>query len=112
MILSFGLLLSIHGQPLTSAKVVEVTNYNEVLSQITYPRSSKENGIEGEVIVSVIIDEFGNIASHEFVSYPCNELKAEVANALPKFKFSPALNEAGETITSRFTIPIKFELTI
>lgn len=112
MLLSFTLIICVYGQPLSSAKVVEVTNYEEVLSQIVYPQVCKEKGIEGKVIVSLEIDEQGNVVSHEFISSPCSDLKEVVYNSLAKFNFSPAVNDSGQTIKSRITMPVNFELTI
>lgn len=112
MLLSLSLILCAYGQPLSSAKVVEVTNYKEVLSQIEYPQTSKENGIEGKVVVSLTIDERGNLVSHEFISYPCSHLKEVVQKAIPKLKFNAAVNDYGQAVTSRITMPVNFELTI
>ena len=111
MLLSVTLLCA-YSQPLTSAKDVEVTNYTEVISQIEYPRDSKEKGIEGTVIVSLEIDHQGNLVGHEFISYPCNALAGVVKESLAKLQFSPATNDAGNAITSRITMPVKFELSI
>ena len=112
MLLSLALIISTYAQPLPSAKDVEVTNYKEVLSQIVYPQICKEKGIEGKVIVSLEIDEQGNVISHEFVSFPCSDLKEVVYNSLAKFNFNPAVNDNGQTIKSRITMPVNFELTI
>ena len=112
VLLSFTFLISAYGQPLSSAKVVEVTNYKEVLSQIVYPQVCKEKGIEGKVIVSLEVDERGKVVSHDFISFPCTDLRDVVKNALPEFNFNPAINDSGQKITSRITMPVKFELTI
>ncbi len=104
--------LCVYSQPLSSAKDVEVTNYQEVISQIEYPQVSKENGIEGIVIVSLEIDSRGDLVDHEFISYPCTSLKEVVQESLEKLTFSPAVDDAGKAITTRITMPVKFELSI
>ncbi len=111
-VLSFVLVTSVFAQPLPSAKNVEVTNYKEVLSQIDYPQVCRENGIEGVVLVSLNIDEQGKLVGHEFISYPCSDLKSAVKESLSKLKFSAAVGESGKAITSRITMPVKFELSI
>jgi len=112
MLLSVCFILFVNGQPLPSAKVVEVTNYKEVLSQIDYPQSCMKEGIEGRVIVSLKVDAKGNLVSHEFITYPCSDLKRAVTEALPKLKFNPAINQHGNAVVGRITMPINFKLTI
>ena len=111
MLLSLTL-ICVYSQPLTTAKDVEVTNYKEVVSQIVYPQDSKEQGIEGTVIVSLEVDHQGKLVSHEFISYPCSALQDAVKESLVKLQFNPAKNAAGQNITSRITMPVKFELSI
>ncbi|MEM6735293.1 MAG: energy transducer TonB [Bacteroidota bacterium] len=112
MILTICFVLNVYAQEDTYARVVEVTNYKEVVSKIQYPRNCKEQGIEGRVIVSLKIDESGNLISHEFVSFPCVDMKEVVKNALSGFTFKPAINQDGQTIASRITLPVNFELSI
>ncbi|MEM6814389.1 MAG: TonB family protein [Bacteroidota bacterium] len=112
MILSIYFALNVYAQENISAKVVEVTNYKEVVSKIQYPKYCKEQGIEGKVIVSLKIDQSGNLISHEFVSFPCVDMKEVVKNALSGFTFNPAVNQHGQTVASQITLPITFELSI
>ena len=112
MLLSVCLTVFANGQPLSSAKAAEVTNYKEVLSQINYPRACMRKGIEGRVIVSLKVDAKGNLMGHEFISYPCKDLKEAVTDALPKLKFNPAINQHGNAVAGRITIPITFRLAI
>ena len=110
----FSLLLiaSIYAQPMAEARDLEVTNYKQVVSQIEYPQVCKEKGIEGSVIVSLEIGKDGKVVSHEFISFPCTDLRDVVKDALTKFTFNPAINDHGQAIPSRITMPVKFELTI
>jgi len=108
----FAYIFGVNSQPLSAAKEVEVSNYKEVVSQIVYPKVCKEKGIEGTVIVSLEINKQGKLVNHEFISSPCSDLKTAVDNAITKLKFSPAIDEAGQTISSRITMPVKFELSI
>lgn len=112
LLLMLGVFASLVAQPIPFEKDIEVLNYKEVLSQIEYPQVCKEKGIEGKVIVSLEIDKRGNIVNHEFVSFPCTDLRDAVKNSLSKFSFTPAINSNGQAITSRITMPVKFELTI
>lgn len=112
MLFSLLIMVSVYAQPIAEARDIEVTNYKEVVSQIEYPQVCKEKGIEGRVIVSLEIDEYGNVVGHEFVSFPCTDLRDVVKDALTEFNFNPAVDSRGQAITSRITMPVKFELTI
>lgn len=112
ILLSLTIVTFVFGQPLSSAKAVEVTNYEQVVSEITYPKACKEKGIEGTVIVSLEIDKKGKIVNHEFISLPSVEFKDVVTESLSKFEFDVAIGEDGQSMSSRITMPIKFILTI
>lgn len=94
------------------AKEAKVTNYKEVLSQIEYPQVCREQGIEGKVIVHLIINENGEISNHEFASYPCTDLRDAVENSLSQLQFIPARNDKGEAVKGAFTLPVNFKLTL
>ena len=112
MLLSLLLVVSLYAQPMAEARDLEITNYKEVVSQIEYPQVCKEKGIEGQVLVSLEIGIDGNVISHQFISFPCTDLRDVVQDALSKFTFNPAVDDHGQAIPSRITMPVKFELTI
>ncbi|MEM6642747.1 MAG: energy transducer TonB [Bacteroidota bacterium] len=99
-------------QPMPASRVASISNYQEVLTEIKYPKIGKEKGIEGQVILSLTINEQGKLLKHSFVSSPSREFEEAVKHALPKLRFIPAINEEGITTSSTLTLPIKFELTI
>ncbi|MEP4534263.1 MAG: energy transducer TonB [Cyclobacteriaceae bacterium] len=87
-------------------------NLSEVINSIEYPMVSRENGVEGRVVVLVRINEEGNVTSSEVISTPCNNLKAAVEDAITDLHFTPAKNAKGEAVATAIKIPIDFELTI
>ncbi len=88
------------------------TNYKEVISKIEYPKTSKQKGIEGKVIVSLKVDKYGKVINHRFDSYPCTDLRDAVKKVLTDLRFEPAKNSRGEEITGFIAIPINFKLDI
>lgn len=87
-------------------------NYSEVISKIEYPEQSKKNGIEGTVIVTLKIDEVGNVINHEFKSYPCTDLRDAVKAVIKDLKFTPAKNAEGTAVVGKIEMPVNFTLTI
>lgn len=112
VLLFLSILFGVNGQQVTKEKDIQVSNYEEVLSEIEYPQICREKGIEGKVIVLLEIDEEGNIIYQKFISYSSVDLMIAVEKSLQKFRFKPAMNETGQTIASRITMPVKFKLTI
>lgn len=94
------------------AKQVKLTNYKDVISEIEYPQVCKTKGIEGKVIVSLMVDANGEIVESEFLSFPCDDLKEAVSDVLPELKFSPARDENGKAIKGKFILPVNFKLNI
>ena len=87
-------------------------NYAEVISEIEYPKVCKEKGIEGTVLVTLKIDEVGNVINHKFESYPCTDLRDAVKAVIKDLKFTPARNDEGTPVVGKIAVPVNFKLTI
>lgn len=77
---------------------------------VKYPVIAQENGIQGKVYVSFVIDETGNIASVDLlrgVDISLDNEALRVVRALPKWK--PG-KQGGKPVKVRFSVPIHFEL--
>lgn len=93
-------------------ELAKIKNYKEVVSKIEYPQISKEQGIEGKVIVSINIDEVGNIKDYKFLSSPCKNLTNAVEKSIKNLQFSPAKDTNGNPIAGKVVLPVDFKLTI
>ncbi|MEQ6165806.1 TonB family protein [Ekhidna sp. MALMAid0563] len=87
-------------------------NYKEVISNIEYPLECKEKGIEGQVLVTLKIDQNGKVINQHFEKYPCTDLRDAVKDILPKLNFEPAKNSKGEAVVGLIAVPVNFKLTI
>lgn len=94
------------------AESPKALNYKEVISDIEYPQVCKEKGIEGQVLVTLKIDQFGKVINHRFESYPCTDLRDAVKKVLPNLNFTPAKNSNGEAVVGLIAVPVNFKLTI
>lgn len=101
-----------NGKGKGEAESPKPTNYKEVISQIEYPQVCKEKGIEGQVVVTLKIDEAGNVINHEFGSYPCTDLRDAVKDVIKDLKFKPAKDKNGNAVVGKIAVPVNFELTI
>ncbi|MGA9520157.1 MAG: TonB family protein [Myxococcaceae bacterium] len=74
--------------------------------KIPYPPDAKRAGIEGTVVLSVKIDEKGNVVAVKILSGPGYGMNEAAADAVRRFKYSPAIQggePVGTEITHRYT---------
>ena len=78
---------------------------------IKYPTIAQENGIQGRVIVQMVVTKEGDLAEAKVVSGVDPNLDAEalrVINSMPKWK--PG-KQNGEAVNVKYTIPVMFRLS-
>ena len=70
---------------------------------------AKEAGIEGMVVVRVLVDKQGKYEKHMVLKNPHPILTQAVENKLSKLVFKPAI-VTGRPADTWVTLPIKFQL--
>lgn len=81
-----------------------------IATNIKYPRVASQQGLEGRVIVTFVINGQGEVANVEVVKGiggGCDEEAIRVIKSLPKWK--PG-KQNGRPVSVKFTVPIKFAL--
>ncbi len=78
-------------------------------AKIAYPEEARQAGIEGTVILRVLIDKKGNYVKHIVMSSPHPLLTKAVETHIQKYKFTPAIKD-GKPICYWLTMPFKFQL--
>jgi protein TonB len=84
--------------------------YQYIFEKIRYPANARENGIQGQVIVSFIVSSEGEIQNPVIlrgIGGGCNEEVLRVINAMPNW--IPAVHD-GKNVATKFTMPVKFVL--
>ncbi len=114
-VLSFQALASDPGKKKKSEAVAikpRVTNIQEVMGGDIYPVQLRKEGIEGEVIVEVLLDEAGAVLEYK-VSHTSNEmLEKLVTERLELLQFEPAKNALGMNVQSKTKLPFQFTLDV
>lgn len=78
---------------------------------IKYPTAAQEAGIQGQVVIQMIVDKDGHIRDPKIVRGVSPELNAEalrIVSGMPKW--IPG-KQKGKNVATRFTLPIRFRLT-
>jgi periplasmic protein TonB len=84
-------------------------NLDELKGLIGYPKMAVEAGIEGKVIVRVLIDKHGNYKSHKVLKDAHPILNSAVNDKIHLLKMTPGI-QAGKPISVWVTLPFNFEL--
>lgn len=87
----------------------EMTNNANVISRIVYPAEARRNGIEGLVIVKMLVDENGEASRMEILKGIGHGCDKEALRVLRRAKFKPATYE-GQPVKAWHTHPIKFKI--
>jgi protein TonB len=74
-----------------------------------YPVQAKKDGIEGEVVMLLTIDQFGKVALVKKISGPGHGLDEAALGAAKKFKFKPATFH-GESVATEIRYVYSFEI--
>ncbi|MDX2283861.1 MAG: TonB family protein [Bacteroidia bacterium] len=84
-------------------------NVDEIRKLIGYPQIAKDAGIEGNVVVRVLVDKRGAYVRHKVISQAHPVLSSAVEAQIGKLKFSPAI-QGGKPIQFWVNIPFSFKL--
>jgi TonB family protein len=77
---------------------------------LSYPEKARKAGIEGQVVLEVVVDRTGSIRDLT-VKQSDNELLREAAlQAVKEQTFEPGHREDGERVPVRITLPVTFKL--
>jgi TonB family C-terminal domain len=79
-------------------------------TSIKYPVSAQENGIQGRVIASFIVNKDGSVSDIEVVRSVDPALDAEATRVINTFpKWEPG-KQRGQAVAVKYTVPITFRL--
>lgn len=79
-------------------------------TNLTYPRYAKENGMEGRVVVTFVVETDGSISDIKLVKDPGYGMGDEVVRVIklmPRWK--PGMHN-GKAVRVKFVIPINFDI--
>ena len=83
----------------------EVTKFPKVSREIkaTYPEEAKAAGVDGPVVMEILIDRTGKVRDVKVISGPGYGLNESAIKAMKQFEFTPALKE-----TSAVAVKIRY----
>ncbi len=90
-------------------KAPEIIDQPGLVSQIVYPSEAQREGIEGMVVVKMLVDENGETSRLEILKGIHNDCDREALRVLRKAKFKPATHN-GEPVKAWHTHPIRFKI--
>lgn len=84
-------------------------NIDDIKNLIGYPQIARDAGIQGQVVVRVLVNKTGNYDRHKVVKSVHPILDEAVQKHLSKLKFTPAI-QGGRPIKFWVNIPFNFKL--
>ncbi|MEO0468619.1 MAG: energy transducer TonB [Bacteroidota bacterium] len=84
-------------------------NMDDIKKLIGYPQIARDAGIEGNVVVRVLVDKKGNYSKHRVINQVHPILAKAVEEHIGKLKFTPAI-QGGRPIKFWVNIPFNFKL--
>jgi protein TonB len=84
---------------------------NFINSNIEYPETANENGIEGKVTVNFAVDEMGKVSNPKITGKPLGYgLEEELLKAVNKMPTWTPGTIKGKNVKTYYTLPVNFML--
>lgn len=85
-----------------------------VYRNVMYPLEARQNGIQGQVVVSFVVEKDGSLSYLRVlkdIGGGCGQAVLDVIQLMNEasIRWVPGVNQ-GDTVRTRFTLPVKFEL--
>jgi len=77
---------------------------------IKYPAVAMEAGIQGQVVIQIVIDKDGKIHDPKIVRGVSPELNAEAIRVISNMPQWIPGKQKGKNVATRFTLPVRFRL--
>ena len=90
----------------------EEAMYRFIASNAHYPKEARENGIQGTVYLTFIVERDGSISNVRILRSPSDLLSEEasrVVKSMPRWKPGKA---AGKNVRVQYTLPLHFQLQL
>jgi len=78
--------------------------------RVDYPTEAKKKGIEGVVVMDLLIDDNGRVRDVVFIEGPGNGMNEAALSAVRGFRFHPATSEEGKPVAVRIRYGYRFVL--
>ncbi|MCB9357838.1 MAG: energy transducer TonB [Calditrichaeota bacterium] len=80
-----------------------------LMKEVVYPKSALKDGLEGKVLISVVISADGKTKSAEVMTSVREDLDQAALNAVRNIKWTPAM-KGHEAVEATVVVPIQFKL--
>ncbi|MDH6354370.1 TonB family protein [Dysgonomonas sp. PH5-45] len=90
--------------------VFEGEMHSFIASRLKYPPTAAENGIEGRVVVSFVVEKDGSLSEIKVIQSldpACDKEAVRVIGSMPKWK--PG-KQNGQVVRCQYTLPVRFKL--
>ena len=87
-----------------------MTFRNWVMERLRYPQIAQENGIQGRVLLSFVVERDGTLTNIQVLQTPDSSLSDEAIRVLKTSpKWSPG-KQGNKTVRVKYTLPVEFRI--
>jgi protein TonB len=99
------------GRFLSASQVAQLPRWvANLIGPDDYPRAARRKGKDGQVLLSVFIDETGRVRDVRLMQGADEALNEVALRKVREARFTPAYDEKGEPVACKVTLPIRFHL--
>jgi periplasmic protein TonB len=95
--------------PLSSVAVMPEAIGEHDLSK-DYPEAARRQGVEGQVVIRLLVDDSGRVAQTRLVRGPGHGLDAKALELARRIRFKPARDDRGTAVATWITWTFSFTL--
>ena len=79
--------------------------------RVKYPAIAQENGIQGKVIISFVVNTDGSVSNIEVLRTPDSTLSDEAVRIIKSSPKWTAAKQRNKSVRQKFVIPIDFRIS-
>ena len=92
-------------------RLPRIINFEEFVATVNYPNKCRLMGIEGTVVIRLLIDAEGKVERYRILAAPDDLMKKECVSKIKRLKFMPARDKNNKAVPAYVDLPIVFDLT-
>ena len=92
-------------------RLPRIVNYEEFVATMKYPAECRKLGIEGQVLIRLLINAEGRVERYRIISAPDDLMKKVCVKSIKQLKFLPARDKNNKAVPAYVDLPIIFDLT-
>jgi protein TonB len=112
LVLTFGMAAASAAGEVSYWKAEQGLSEPKVIDKVNpeYPKDAREEGVQGTVVLDVVVASDGSVGDVNVVEDPDTRLSHAATAAVVQWRFEPARDSSGKAVSVRYYLTVKFRL--